>query len=169
MDFHVYCQKEVLSQEALTKELLDTIVDNLSYIFGEDMGTEENRNEWIQYNLRTEHPHWRMIAEGKNGRRRGFLIYTIENHQLTVCDIEIKKDSRRNPILLLGLFQTLFKTESHSFRTMRGYINKGNETSQKNFLKYATSIAELPRGYSFLIDEEATEKLKSRVLKWRAS
>lgn len=168
MEFQIYSQQEALSQAGLTDYLLDTLVENLSYLFGEDMGTPENREEWIAYNLKDEHPHWRVVVGGKDGRYLGFLIYTVEDRRLTVCDIEINQSGRRNPILLLGLFQKAFQEENRSFDTIAGYINKGNQVSQDNFLKYATSVEERPRGYSFLIDEKAAEKLKSRVLKWRS-
>lgn len=164
MEFLIYNQKQVLSCPELAHYLVDTIVDNLSYIYGEDMGSEENKKEWITYNLKTENPSWRVVTGARNGSCLGFLIYAIENRCLTVHDIEIVKSSRRNPVLLSGLFKTMFAKEQDRFDTIAGYINKDNKISQSNFLKYATSVTERSKGYSFLIGEDAAGRLKARVL-----
>ncbi len=78
MGFAVYTQKQILSSTVLTDFLLDTIIENLSYIYGDEMGSEENRREWIQYNLKTEEPSWRVIIGKKRGDNAGFLLYTIK-------------------------------------------------------------------------------------------
>ncbi|MBQ7936605.1 MAG: hypothetical protein IJ333_09730 [Clostridia bacterium] len=43
MKFEIYTQKELLADENLTNYVLDSIIENLSYLFGDDMGTPENR------------------------------------------------------------------------------------------------------------------------------
>lgn len=165
MEFKIYNQQEILSDTVLTDYILDTTIDNLLYIFGNDMDSEENRSLWIQNNLKSENSSWRIIIASSNNSNIGFFTYSIANRSLTVHDIEINKSHRFSPILFSGLFKTLFKEEGDKFDSITGYINKANRESQNNFLKLATSITEKPRGYSFLIDEKTTEKIKNKVLK----
>ena len=40
MEFKIYNQQEILSDTVLTDYILDTTIDNLSYIFGNDMDSE---------------------------------------------------------------------------------------------------------------------------------
>lgn len=145
MEFKIYNQQEILSDTVLTDYILDTTIDNLSYIFCNDMDSEENRSLWIQNNLKSENSSWRIIIASSNNSNIGFFTYSIANRSLTVHDIEINKSHRFSPILFSGLFKTLFKEEGDKFDSITGYINKTNRESQNNFLKLATSITEKPR------------------------
>ncbi len=165
MGFTVYTQQQMLSSVELTDFMLNTIIENLSYIYGEDMGAEENRKEWIQYNLKTVDPSWRAVIGKKRGENAGFVLYTIKERTLLINDIEICKANRFDPYLMGGLFSTLFQTEDGNFDRISGYVNKANTVSQKNFLKYATSVSEKARGYTFLIDKEKTLEIKEKFQK----
>ena len=167
MCFKIYDQKAVLADPELTAYILDTIIDNLSYIFGDDMGSEENRNDWISHNLKTEDDFWRVIAGSKDDLPQGFIIYTVHDRVLSICDIEINRSHRFSPALVLGLFGTLFEHEGDNFDTITGYINKANHVSQNNFLKYATSVDEKPRGFSLMINEAGTQSIKNKFKKKR--
>lgn len=164
VSFITYSQQELLEKADIVNYVLNTIVDNLSYIFGADMDSPQSRNEWIKYNLKTVNSSWRIVLANKNDVYAGFIIYTIHNRTLSVYDIEINKTNRYNPTLLKGLLKTVFENEYNNFDNISGYINKKNETSQHNFLKYASQITETERGYKFLIDKNKTEILKTRLL-----
>ncbi len=165
MRFLVYLQQQVLASEALTDFLLDTIIENLSYLYGEGMGNEENRKEWIEYNLKTENPTWRAIVGISGGKYAGFLLYSIDHRDLIIHDLEIVKAMRFHPPVLAGLFRTLFHQENGKFDCISGYINKGNLVSQQNFLKYATSVVEGERGYMLMVDGESTAKIMKKFEK----
>ena len=45
---------------------------------------------------------------------------------------------------------------------MRGYINRGNATSQRNFLRFATRVEERANGMILIVDEKATERIRQR-------
>ena len=166
MNFCIYNQQEILSNIQLTNYLIDTIIENLSYIYGNDMESEENRNAWIDNTLRTEDATWRVIIANQNAVNIGFIVYSVKSRSLSVNEIEIDKEHRLNPALISGLFCTLFKNESKNFDTISGYINKKNKVSQHNFLKLATTITERPNGYSFIIDKPATDKIKAKIKRW---
>jgi len=165
MEFCIYTQKEVLSDGDLADRLIDIIVDNMSYLFGDDMGSDENRKEWKQNQLMTDDPAWRAVVGVKCGEILGFIIYTVKNRALSINEFEIVKTHRRDHVLMIGMLQTMIAGEYDSFDTIRSYINKRNIESQKNFLRYATSVSETERGYRFVINEEKTALIKERFRK----
>lgn len=165
MKFHTYSQQDVLYNPELTAFILDTIINNLSYIYGSEMGSKKNRNSWIENNLKRKDDTWHAIIGTKNVLPVGYIIYTIKNETLSVNDIEIIQSERRNPALLFGLLREMAVTENNKFSTISGYINKANKTSQNNFLKYATSIIERPNGFIFMINESATAMIKAKLLR----
>ena len=163
MDFHIYNQKGIYESKILTSFILDTTADNLSYIYGEEMRSDESRQTWIKYNLEQPDKTWHCVIGFKNETPLGFIIYKISNDNLYINDIEITKSARYNPALLKGLLKTIILTEK--FTGISGYINRENTVSQKNFLKYATDITETEKGFSFRINEEATLKTKEKFNK----
>lgn len=163
MDFTICNQKEILENPSLTSFILDTTADNLSYIYGEEMRSEESRQTWIKYNLMQTDKTWRTVIGFRDGNPLGFITYKINNGDLYICDIEIIKTARRNPVLLGGMLKEMIISEK--FTCISGYINRDNTVSQKNFLKYATEINESAKGYSFKINEEAVQKIKEKFLR----
>ena len=162
MEYHIYRTSELISDRKLVGLLLDTMTDNLSWLYGEDMGSKENREKWIRYNLYADDPVLKAAVGECLPEICGFILYSVEDRRLVFHDVEIVKKHRFNPKLLIGLFGTLFTAEADGFDTMSGYINKKNEVSLSNFLRYATDIEDRPRGYSFVTDAEATRKIVGR-------
>lgn len=165
MYFSIYTQQEISENNKLTSFLLDTIIENLSYIYGSEMGSTENRNSWIEYNLKRMDDSWHAVIGYKNDIPVGFLLYTIENRTLSVNDIEIIQSERMSPPLLIGLLRRMMAEEESNFDSISGYINKANIVSQRNFLKYATEIVPRPNGFVFTINKAETDRIKARLLK----
>ena len=163
MEFSTYTQQAVFENPKITAFLLDTIIENLSYIYGEDMGSEENRNSWIAYNLKQKDDTWHVIVGSRSGTPLGFIIYSIKSRILSVNDIEIIKSERHNPALLRGLLRSMLMGENNNFDSIYGYINRNNLTSQRNFLKYATNITKRQSCFSFEINQEATQRIKAKI------
>lgn len=163
MDFTIFNQKEILENPSLTSFILDTTADNLSYIYGEEMGSEENRQIWIKYNLIQTDRTWHTVIGFRDGVPLGFITYKINKDSLYICDIEIIKSARRNPVLLGGMLREMITSEN--FSRISGYINRENTVSQKNFLKYATEINETEKGYSFKINEKSTQRIIKRFIR----
>ena len=163
MDFAVYDNRQILSDEKLVNWIIDLTVDNLSYIYGSDMGNEEDRQLWTENNLKDDSLGYKAVIASKNDKKLGFLSYTIDDRILTVHDIEISKDDRFNPILLLGLFRKVLYENCEKYDGIKGYINKQNKTSMDCFLKYASEITERPRGFSFTIDEYTKNRICRRL------
>ncbi len=163
MEFKTYNQKEIYKSEILTSFILNTTADNLSYIYGEEMRSDESRQTWIKYNLEQVDRSWRTIVGFKDEQPLGFIIYKINRSCLYICDIEIIKSARRKPSLLGGMLNQMLTSEK--ITSIAGYINKENIVSQNNFLKYATDVTESEKGFSFKIDEKSTKKIKERFKK----
>ncbi len=163
MEFKTYSQQQVLSDSDLTNYILDSIIDHLRYIYGPDMGSPSDRKEWIAYNLERHEPSWRVTVAHKGEKNLGFLITSLEKQSLIVNDIHINRHARKNPFLMIGLFITAFEHYEGRFTTLGGYINKANNESQGNFLRFATTITELKNGYSFEVDEQGTQAIKNKL------
>ena len=163
MEFKVLNQKEVRENPPLVSFMLDTMVENLSYVYGDDMGSDENRRMWTEYNLERYDAAWHTVFGIRDGKPLGFIVYKIENKALYVCDFEVKKEARYSPALLRGMLRAMISAERDNFDVIRGYINRKNVLSQRNFLKYATEINETQKGFSFVIDKTAAQKIKDRI------
>jgi hypothetical protein len=164
MIFKTYKQNDILNNAQLIEFILNTICDNLEYLFGPEMRSNQNKKEWIEYNLKTINPNWYCVIASNAETLCGLLIFTYDklNKKITINDIEIPKDYRRNIVLIRGLFrETLLKND---FKFIRGYINKNNYESQSNFLKYTTIINETKNGYIIETQEQQNERIL-RILK----
>lgn len=162
MDFRIYTQREVLADRELTVALLDILVDNLSYLFGDDMGSPENRSLWIKNNLEISDASWRLIVGSKGNTVCGFLITATKGRTLCVRDIEIQKAYRLHPALLRGLFGAMFAACDNDFDEITGYIHKRNAVSQKHFLRLATAVTATENGYALHLDKAATAAVRNR-------
>jgi hypothetical protein len=91
MDFFVFTQNDICDNKRLIDFILGTICENMSYIFGIDMGNEKDRDEWIKYNLLNENPFWRVTIGFYNEEPCGFVIYTINEPYLVINDFQIIK------------------------------------------------------------------------------
>ncbi|MBR5366373.1 MAG: hypothetical protein IK132_09055 [Clostridia bacterium] len=162
MEFHVYTPTEIIADPQMVDSFLDIMAQNLSWLFGPDMDSEENRNEWKRNNLLCVNPILHAVVGYRDSKMVGFIHYSIQNHKLIFHEFEITLDNRFAPSLIRGLLKTLFSAESCHFDTMHFYINRKNERSLDNFARYASRYEELPRGYSFIVDEEKTAGIVSR-------
>ena len=162
MEFHVYTPTEIIADSQMVDSFLDIMAENLSWLFGPDMNSDMNRNEWKRNNLFRDNPILHAIVGYRESKMVGFIHYSIQNHKLTFHDFEITIDNRFDPSIIRGLLKTLFSTESCHFDTMHFYINRKNELSLGNFAKYASRYEERPRGYSFITDKEKTAEIVSR-------
>ncbi|MDY0209509.1 MAG: hypothetical protein RBR48_04965 [Bacilli bacterium] len=164
MIFKTYKQNDILNNTQLIDFIVNTICDNLEYLFGSNMRSNQNKNEWIEYNLKTVNPDWYCVIASNENILYGLLIFTYDksNKRITINDIEIPKAYRHNITLIRGLFrEALLRND---FRFIRGYINKNNYESQNNFLKYTTIINETRNGYIIETQEQNNERIL-RILK----
>ena len=156
MNFIVYNQS-IKQNDFLLNYIFNTLKENLSFLYGEDMINTESRQNWINNNLLNMDIYWRMVIAYNEDTPCGFLIYTIQDDCFIVNDIEINKEHRINPILLRGLFSNAFLLEKGKWNRLKGYINHKNTVSKKNFLRLATEFIETERGISFTITKEEIE------------
>ncbi len=162
MEFRTYSTQALAENPELVDSFLGIMSDNLSWLFGPDMNSEENRNEWIRNNLKCDHPVLRAVVGFNGSEILGFIHYSIRSGVLVFHEFEIEARHRHDPALIRGMLRTLFHAEKGNFSAMRFYINSKNSLSQENFGRFATSCEALPRGSSFLIDERKTEELAAR-------
>ncbi len=162
MEFHVYTPTEIIADSQMVDSFLDIMAENLSWLFGPDMNSDMNRNEWKRNNLFRDNPILHAVVGYHESKMVGFIHYSIQDRKLSFHEFEITLDNRFDPSLILGLLKTLFSAESCHFDTMHFYINRKNELSLSNFAKYASRYEERPRGYSFIIDVEKTAGIVSR-------
>lgn len=164
MEFRVYTPEELAADPGLVDSFLDIITQNLSWLFGEDMDSDENRDLWKRNNLFCDHPVLHAVVGIQGSRIAGFIHYSIRERKLEFHEFEVPREHRFDAALVRGLLRTLFRTEFGHFDRMQFYINRKNALSLSNFAKYASFREERPRGYSFLIDEEKTGEILSRFL-----
>ena len=157
MKFVVYNQS-IKQNESLLDYIFNTLKENLSFMYGENMINAESRQNWINNNLLNTNVYWRIVVAYEEDKPCGFLIYTIQNDCFIVNDIEIHREYRINPILLRGLFLNAFLIEKGNWNKIKGYINHKNTLSKKNFLRLATEIVENERGISFTVAKEEIER-----------
>ena len=156
MNFIVYNQS-IKQNDFLLNYIFNTLKENLSFLYGEDMINTESRQNWINNNLLNMDIYWRIVIAYNEDKPCGFLVYTIQDDCFIVNDIEINKEHRINPILLRGLFSNAFLLEKGKWNRLKGYINHKNTVSKKNFLRLATEFIETERGISFTITKEEIE------------
>ena len=153
MNFIVYNQS-IKQNDFLLNYIFNTLKENLSFLYGEDMINTESRQNWINNNLLNMDIYWHIVIAYNEDNPCGFLIYTIQDDCFIVNDIEINKEHRINPVLLRGLFSNAFLLEKGKWNRLKGYINHKNTVSKKNFLRLATEFIETERGISFTITKE---------------
>ena len=134
MNFVVYNQS-IKQNNFLLGYIFNTLKENLSFIYGENMINAESCQNWINNNLLNTDIYWRIVIAYDEDNPCGFLIYTIQDNCFIVNDIEINKEYRINPILLRGLFFNAFLIEKGKWNRIKGYINHKNTLLKKEFFK----------------------------------
>lgn len=163
MKITLFDQKEISKRNDLIDFMLDTIIHNLSYLYGPYMDSQENRDIWKHNNVYNTGENIKfLIAEDE--LPLGFIIYSInEDKVLIFREIEIAKQNKTPPLILFSLLKELCKEEYDNFECVQGFINKKNEISMKNFMRYASYKIQKENGYYMIIDREQTKKLKERI------
>ena len=160
MDFTFFTPSEVKDDAALLSYIFETYVENMYYLFGEDLKDEKSQQAWIRSNL--ENPdkefYWRLILAHNGGENAGFLIYTIQSNVFYVNDIQIGKKFRYCPAVLKGLFCNAFTKEKDEFEQIAGYINDKNIASKNNFLRCADKTEKTERGIRLYISKDSLFK-----------
>ncbi len=156
MKFVIYDQS-IKHNEFLLEYIFNTLKENLSFIYGENMINAESRQSWINNNLLTTDTYWRIVVAYDESKPCGFLIYTLQDDYFIVNDIEINQEYRINPILLRGLFLNAFLNVKGKWNKLKGYINHKNTVSKKNFLRLANEFTETECGISFAVTKEDIE------------
>ena len=156
MKFVIYDQS-IKHNGFLLEYIFNTLKENLSFLYGENMINAESRQNWINNNLLNTDLYWRMVVAYDESKPCGFLIYTIQDDCFIVNDIEINQQYRTNPLVLRGLFLNAFLIEKGKWNKLKGYINHKNTVSKKNFLRLANEFTETERGISFTVKKEDIE------------
>lgn len=156
MKFVFLTSQEVKHDNSLIDFIFDTYVENMYYLFGDDLKSQKSKESWIYYNL--ENPdvnfYWRLVVARNANEIAGFLIYTIKKESFIVNDIQIIKKFRFNPFILRGLFYNAFVQEQNKFEIIEGYINDKNAESKMNFLRYAERIEKTERGVHLYLPKD---------------
>ena len=163
MKISIYTQEEITSKKNLIDFMLDTIIYNLSYLYGPYMDSKENREIWMNNNIYNKEDHIKFLII-EDELPLGFIIYSInEDKVLTIKEIEIAKHNNTPPLILFSMFKELSKKEYDNFDCVQGFINKKNVISIKNFMRYASYKIEKEKGYYIIVDREKTKYLKEKI------
>ena len=163
MKLKIYNQEEMSKRNDLIDFMLDTIIHNLSYLYGPYMDSKENRQTWKDNNIfNTKENIKFLVAEDETPL--GFIIYQINTDKVLVMrEIEINKNDKTPPLILFSLLKELSQKEYDNFDCVQGFINKKNKESMKNFMRYASYKIEKENGFYMIIDREQTQKLKEKI------
>lgn len=165
MKITIFNQQEIVNREDLIDFMLDTIIHNLSYLFGPYMDTKENRDIWKRNNIYNEKGDIKFLII-EDTKPLGFIIYNInEDKVLIMREIEIDKKQNTPPLILYSLLKELCREEFDNFDCVQGFINKRNLVSMKNFMRFASYKIEKENGYYMIIDREKTRELKEKIAK----
>ena len=160
MKFVCMTPQEVKRDKTLIDFIFKTYVENMYYLFGEDLKSRKSRESWIHYNL--DNPdtdfYWRLVLAYNDNEKVGFLIYAIKNESFIVNDIQIVKKFRFYPSVLRGLFCKSLLKEQNKFEIIEGYINDKNIESKTNFLRYAEKTVKTERGVHLYLSKSGLFK-----------
>ena len=139
--------------------MLDTIIADLQYLYVEPMDTLENREKWkaaIRSNAA-----WRSIVAYDDGVPCGFIYYFIREESLYIGGIHIPRAYRFHPSVLRGLLTGALAEEQGNYEKVFWHVNKKNEESQKNFLRFGKIVGDTGLSYRVEMTQEGLEKIKS--------
>lgn len=142
--------------------MLDTLIDNLQYLYDKPMDTPENRAAWMQATRKNE--FWRAVVAFEDGTPCGFMTYQLSDGVLYIASIQIRREHRMSPSLLRGLLACCFQSEQGRYKQVYAHINKQNMESQKNFLRFGKIVGDTGNSYKIEITD-AGWKMIDRLCK----
>ena len=145
-------------ERGLDAFMLDTMIADLQYLYDEPMDTPENRAMWKQAALGND--AWRGIIAFDEGTPCGFLHYSIREEALYIGGIHIPPAYRYMPSILRGLLAGALADEQGSYEKVIWHVNKKNEESQKNFLRFGRIVGDSGLSYRVEMTREGMEKIK---------
>ena len=154
MEFRTYNTQALAANPELIDSFLGIMSDNLSWLLGPEMNSEENRNEWIRNNLKCDHPILRAVAGFDGSEILGFIHYSTRSGVLVFHEFEIEARHRHDPALIRGLLRTLFHAEKGNFSAMRFYINSKNPSPRKTSGDLLPPVKRSPADPHFLSTKE---------------
>jgi len=159
MTYMVYSGPE-FRNSGLLDPYFELMQRNFAHLFGPDMDTPQSRATWIHYNLELpEEQDWRMILAADGERICGYVSTSLEGRILWLRDIVIDRSCRFKPNIFKTLLYCTFHDYFDRFDEIRSYINKNNDESLHNFMKYAEIVQEKERGYTLRASERGLQML----------
>ena len=129
-------------------------IETTSWIYGEDMGSDENIKMYIEHKKKAVPTTYLMYDCEKIF---AYLTLSIADNILNIEDIHILKDYRNNSSTMMMLLKAITKEyveNQEKVNKVVYYISKINELSQHNFAKYSKSRIEKKNSYMYELDLE---------------
>lgn len=146
-----YSVKEI---DDILKTMALITVETTSWIYGEDMGSDENIKMYIEHKKKAVPTTYLMYDCEKIF---AYLTLSISDNILNIEDIHILKDYRNNSSTMMMLLKAITKEyveNQEKVSKVVYYISKINELSQHNFAKYSKSRIEKKNSYMYELDLE---------------
>lgn len=146
-----YSVKEI---DDILKTMALITVETTSWIYGEDMGSDENIKMYIEHKKKAVPTTYLMYDCEKIF---AYLTLSIADNILNIEDIHILKDYRNNCSTMMMLLKAITKEyveNQEKVNKVVYYISKINEISQHNFAKYSKSRIEKKNSYMYELDLE---------------
>ena len=146
-----YSVKEI---DDILKTMALITVETTSWIYGEDMGSDENIKMYIEHKKKAVPTTYLMYDCEKIF---AYLTLSISDNILNIEDIHILKDYRNNSSTMMMLLKAITKEyveNQEKVSKVVYYISKINELSQHNFAKYSKSRIEKKNSYMYELDQE---------------
>ena len=146
-----YSVKEI---DDILKTMALITVETTSWIYGVDMGSDENIKMYIEHKKKVMPTTYLMYDCEKIF---AYLTLSITDSILNIEDIHILKDYRNNSSTMMMILKAITKeyiANKEKVNKVVYYISKINELSQHNFAKYSKSRIEKKNSYMYELDLE---------------
>ena len=138
--------------ENILKTMALITIETTSWIYGEDIGSPENVKMYIE-NKKKAKPITYLIYDGE--KMFSYLTLSINNKMLNIEDTHILKKYMNNTNTMMMLQEAIVKeyiANKENINKIVYYINKKNDLSQHNFVKYSKSRVELKNSFMYELD-----------------
>lgn len=138
--------------ENILKTMALITIETTSWIYGEDIGSPENVKMYIE-NKKKAKPITYLIYDGE--KMFAYLTLSINNKMLNIEDTHIIEKYRNNTNTMMMLQEAIVKeyiANKENINKIVYYINKKNDLSQHNFVKYSKSRVELKNSFMYELD-----------------